>query len=120
MMGKIGSCFRKLSKRSVTWLVLAVLFYILGAVFAPSETSRFSGQLSYMDIYEMSISMLFVGLFLGLWFCKDYPPKGMVFSNFIVGFILVFATTEESIASTILFWLGVVSACFAMITDEDR
>ena len=75
--------------------------------------------LTYKDVYFSSIGMLFVALILcRILFGEDeyaeHEMKCMIFANCIIGVLLIWMTSKETVVSTILFWFGIITA---YITD---
>lgn len=131
-MNKISSLFSK----PIFWMVLAISLYIIGAICMPHPESKYIKNneyyyedsegdvhdgvyhtvdgvgkvLTYNDIYLLCVELLIPATFFGYMIFKEEGIKGVLFSNCIVGCVLIFQTTSDFIVPTILYWVGLVCA----------
>lgn len=73
--------------------------------------------LTYKDVYSASVAMIVIAMVIGavLWGdgvkIKSHESlRHIVFANCILGVLLIWITTKETIVPTIFFWSGIVTA----------
>ena len=83
--------------------------------------------LTYRDVYYASVSMFIIamvigGILLGDGFKtkSDESLPHIIFANCVLGMLLIWLTSKETVLSTILFWLGIVSAYFAAEKNRNK
>lgn len=70
--------------------------------------------LTYSDIYLASIPMLFFSVIFAKFIFDDSKEmECMIFGNCVLGLLLIWLTSKDTIVSTILFWLGIFAAGYA-------
>ena len=85
------------------------------------EIKGIGGILTYKDIYGAAVALIVPSMFVG-WLIfgsngertpssKD-SLKHIMFADCILGLLLIWLTSKENIPSTILYWLGIISAGF--------
>ena len=120
---------RKFYESPIFWLFVALAFYVVGTVFLDSheKLEAAAGIISYKTLYLAPILLNFLAMFIGGFVLNDGEVfnnpdqfKYAVFSNCILGSLLVFMTTEETIVPTILFWLGILAAHHGIKIDKPK
>lgn len=73
--------------------------------------------LTYNDVYYASVAMFIIAMVIGgiLWgdglnTKSDESLRHIVFANCILGVLLIWLSSKETIWATVFFWLGVVMA----------
>lgn len=69
--------------------------------------------LSYLDIYLCTIPFLIVSCILGrVIFNSTDEVRFMIYTNCIIGLLLIWLTTKTNAISTILYWCGIITASY--------
>lgn len=75
------------------------------------EIAGLGPVLSYRDIYSAAVPFLIVACILGkVLFNSTNELRFMIFTNSILGLLLLWLTTKPNIISTILYWCGIITA----------
>ena len=70
--------------------------------------------LSYKDIYLSPFLLIIGSVFLAkALHINTNDISCLIYTNCILGFLLIWLTTRSNLTSTILYWLGIISAYFA-------
>lgn len=78
------------------------------------EIEGIGSVLSYKDIYLSTLPFLIVSCILAkVVFNSTEEEKFMVYTNCILGLLLILLTNTSNILSTILYWLGIITASYA-------
>lgn len=71
--------------------------------------------LSYKDIYFATIPLLIVSCILGkVLFNSRDELRFIIYTNCIIGILLLWLITKPNIVSTIMYWCGIAIASFAL------
>lgn len=73
--------------------------------------------LTYKDVYLVTIPFLIASMIFGkmIFPSIDHPNNELrfiIFTNCIIGLLLIWLTTKPNIVSTILYWCGILTANF--------
>ncbi len=75
--------------------------------------------LTYYDIYIATIPFLIISLVLAkIIFNVNDEVKFVIFTNCILGILLLWLTTKLNAISTILYWSGIIAASFIPKANE--
>lgn len=77
--------------------------------------------LTYKDIYLASVPMLLIAMVIGavlfgsgMKTTSNDSLRHIIFANCVLGVLLIWLTSKGTIISTLSFWLGIISAYFAL------
>lgn len=75
--------------------------------------------LTYTDIYIATIPFLIISLVLAkIVFNSTDEVRFVIFTNCILGVLLLWLTSQSNVISTILYWSGIISASLIPKNDE--
>ena len=74
------------------------------------EIKDIGSVLTYKNVYMAPLVMWFFFLIVGKIILNEEGVNGVIFGNCVLGCLLIFLTSTENILSTILYWLGILSA----------
>lgn len=78
------------------------------------EIEGVGSVLSYKEIYQCTIPFLIISCILArVIFNSTDEIRFMIYTNCILGLLLIWLTTKSNIPSTILYWCGIITASFA-------
>lgn len=92
------------------------------------EVTGIGKILTYKDIYFASIAMFLIAIIIGaIVFEGGIETRSedslchIIFANCVLGVLLIWLTSKETIVSTIFFWLGIIAAYIARkLTNDTR
>lgn len=71
--------------------------------------------ITYLDVYFATIPFLIVSLVLAkVIFNSSDELRFIIYTNCVLGILLIWLTTKPNILSTILYWSGIIVASFAL------
>ena len=77
--------------------------------------------LTYSDIYIATVPFLIISLVLAkVVFNSTDEVRFAIFTNCILGALLLWLTTKPNIISTILYWCGIITASFIPKNNEHK
>ena len=83
------------------------------------EIVGYGHVLGYKDIYISTIPFLLVSCILAkIIFNSTDELRFMIYTNCILGLLLIILTSRQSILSTILYWCGIFTASYILHYDE--
>ena len=85
------------------------------------EIKGLGSVLTYQDIYFASIPMFLISCIIGHFIFHGDDAREIeyaMFANCVLGVLLIRLTSTGNIASTILFWLGIIAASFVRKPKE--
>lgn len=69
--------------------------------------------LTYKDIYRSTLPFLIISCILSKTiFNSDDEVRFMIYTNCILGLLLIWLTSKSNLPSTILYWGGIITASF--------
>ncbi|MBQ6047388.1 MAG: hypothetical protein IJL38_07225 [Bacteroidales bacterium] len=79
--------------------------------------------LCYRDVYKLSVTFWLVALVVGtitfgFKISTQNEIKYIIFTNCIIGAILIYIATKDNIIPTIFFWSGIIVAYISTLFDE--
>ena len=78
------------------------------------QIEGFGSVLSYRDVYLSTLPFLIVSCILArVIFNSADELRFMIYTNCILGLLLTILSTKSNIFSTILYWIGIITASFA-------
>lgn len=88
------------------------------------EVDGVGSVLTYTDIYTSSIPFFVISLILARFVFNERVYRDelgfLIYTNSIIGVLLIWLTKKSCIVSTILFWAGIVMAHFAEKSMRNR
>ena len=85
------------------------------------EIQGIGNVLRYKDIYLSTLPFLIVSCILArVVFNSTDEVRFMIYTNCILGLLLIWLTTKESAVSTILYWCGIITASYANKKDNNH
>lgn len=101
-------------------------------VYYDSEGEEYEGEklieiegigkvLSYSDIYLSTLSFLIISAILAkVIFNNSSPEWFLIYTNCILGLLLIWLTTKSNVISTILYWCGIITASCSIKKEKIR
>ena len=84
------------------------------------EIEGIGSVLSYKDIYFSTLPFLIVSSILAKSLFGSEDEKFLVYTNCILGVLLIVLTNKSYLTSTILYWGGIIAGSSALDADRKR